>query len=131
MAGVKRRELVADDRLAVPSDPDLAAVAVSQQHAYRNGARQTLHQGQVLARAAAVNQHARHPRADDESCSRRSGIRQPGLDHRLLGPDSAAETAVTALLALGAPANAARHRVDVPAELHAAFLELLIARRRL
>jgi len=49
---VERREPVADDRLAVATDADFAAFAVAQQHPNRHGARQPLHQREVLAGAA-------------------------------------------------------------------------------
>jgi hypothetical protein len=51
MAAVERRELVANNRLAVAPDPDLAAVAVAPEHPDGDRARETLHQPQVIGRA--------------------------------------------------------------------------------
>jgi hypothetical protein len=50
--GVELGQLVADDRLAVATHADLSPVAVAQQHAERDGARQRLHQLEVGALTA-------------------------------------------------------------------------------
>ena len=76
---------------------------------------------------ASLQDDARDARAYDQSRPGGMGIREPGLDHRLLGADTAAEPAIAAFSSLCAAANVARHRVHVPAELDAPFLQLLLA----
>src|SRR5437764_59908 len=79
----------------------------------------------------AVHQHPRDLRADDQPGARPVGVGEPGLDDRLLGAHPAPKAAVAALLALRAFANAAWHRIDVPAELDATLLQLALAGRGL
>src|SRR6516225_2776840 len=85
--------------------------------------------GGHAARRAALDQDARDLRVHDQACARLVRIREPRLDDRLLGADATPEAAVAALPALRATADAARHRIHVPAELDATFLELALARR--
>src|SRR4051794_29889960 len=82
------------------------------------------------ARASGFNADAAGDRLHQHTRPGRVGAGEPGLDGRLLRAETAAISAVAAVLALVAAADVARHRVDVPAEIGEAALQDLLAMRR-